>query len=117
MLTGCVNSCSNLASTHCDPHRRRLEEALRRQAGEVETRAREWAAREAELTVVHSRSAGSSAAVQAQLGVAQEQLEAAVKRARALEADNAELRRQRAAATADLRMLEELLADGDAERR
>lgn len=98
-------------------HADRLEEALRKQAAEVEKRSREWAERESEFAAAHTRSHGTSAAVQAELGVAQEALEAANKRARALEADNAELRRQKASAAADLRMLEELLADGDAERR
>lgn len=95
----------------------RLEEALRKQAAEVERRSREWEAREAELSAAHSRTHGTSAAAQAEMAVAQEALEAASRRVRALEADNAELRRQKVAAGADLRMLEELLADGDAERR
>ena len=97
---------------HCS-----LEDALRQQAAELERRGRDWAAREAALSSGHTRSHGASAAAHAELGVAQDALDAAAKRVRALEGDNAELRKQKAQVAADKRMLEELLADGDAERR
>lgn len=102
-----------IALSHCC----RLEDALRKQAAEVERSTRDWAAHEAELSAAHSRTHGTSAAAQAEMAMVQEALDAANRRARTLEADNAELRRQKAAAAADLRMLEELLADGDTERR
>ena len=94
-----------------------LEDALRQQAAELERRGRDWAAREAALSCGHTRSRGATAAAHAELGVAHDALDAAAKRVRALEADNAELRKQKAQVAADKRMLEELLSDGDAERR
>ena len=94
-----------------------LEGALKQEAAELERRGRDWAAREAALSSGHSRSHGAAAAAHAELGVAQDALDAAAKRVRALEGDNAELRKQKAQVAADKRMLEELLADGDAERR
>jgi hypothetical protein len=99
------------------PSRCSLEDALKQQAGELERRGRDWAAREAALSSGHSRSHGATAAAHAELGVAQDALDAAAKRVRALEGDNAELRKQKAQVAADKRMLEELLADSDAERR
>jgi len=114
--TPSLNHTAAILPSTCPSHLR-LEEALRKQAADVERRSREWTAREAELSAAQTRTHGSSAAAHAELAVAQDALETAHKRARALEADNAELRRQKAAAAADLRMLEELLTDSDAERR
>jgi chromosome segregation ATPase len=95
----------------------RLEAALRKQAAEVEQQSREWAAREAELAAAQGRGAGAAAAAQAELAEVQGELGAAAKRVRALEGENGELRKQRSAAAADLRMVRELLADSEAERR
>ncbi|PRW58913.1 hypothetical protein C2E21_2665 [Chlorella sorokiniana] len=94
-----------------------LEDAMRKQAAELAKHSSEWAAREVQLSAAHTRSHGGAAAARAELATAQDKLDAAAKRVRALEADNTELRRQKAQVAADMRMLEELLADGDAERR
>jgi hypothetical protein len=53
----------------------------------------------------------------AELSLSQQQLAAAAKRVKALEGECGELRRHRAQAAADRRMLEELLVESDAEKR
>jgi hypothetical protein len=65
----------------------------------------------------HSRAAGESAATAAELAALQARLDGSAKRVRALETENGELRRGKAQAAADLCLVQELLADSDAERR
>ena len=94
-----------------------LGAAVQGQAAEAERRARDAAAREAELAAAQARAAEGAAGAAAEAALAREQAEGEARRAKAAEGAAAELRRQKAAMLADMRVLEELLAEADAERK
>lgn len=94
-----------------------LEQAVQSQAAEAERRTREGARREGDLSAAQLRAKDSSAAAQAELGLAQEKLDQALKRVRLLEGSNSDLRKQKAQLMADMQVLEELLGEADSERK
>eukprot|EP00887_Chlorella_sp_A99_P000610 scaffold5.g610.t1 len=94
-----------------------LEEAVQAAAADGDRRGRDVARREAELAAAATRAHDAAAAARAEAAAAQEAAEGATKRARALEAANAELRKQKAQMLADMQVLEELLGEADTERR